>query len=345
MNGMWCGRGWSVAVLMAVAGTVMTASSAGDDSSGKPRPEKPRIAKLGAIDCDLVETTPIVFRGRLYRFEYVRKGYKPNKTGESYFRFIDVAGGKPTPSFAVGHNLGCATVQGDTVYVYGVKGWETPTVYVFWSKDLKTWSSGRALDLPGWGIFNTSVCRGADGYIMAFEIGKPPEMAGRRFTMRFAKSTDLRNWQLLPEPCVFGKSRYTACPAIRFTGGYYYMIYVERRPGPTYEPHIVRSRDLAQWQSSPLNPVMRFSPEDKRIANPKLTPEQRKRIAEAVNINNSDVDLCEFEGKVVIYYSWGNQLGKEYLAEAVYNGTLESFLHGFFPAEGASAPTTLTPDR
>ena len=33
---------------------------------------KPRIEKLGTIDCDMVETTPIVFGGRLYRFEYVR---------------------------------------------------------------------------------------------------------------------------------------------------------------------------------------------------------------------------------------------------------------------------------
>ncbi|MGB9717317.1 MAG: hypothetical protein ACP5PQ_01910 [Thermoproteota archaeon] len=42
---------------------------------------KPSIVKLGTIDCDMVETTPIVFQNRLYRFEYVRSNYKPNKTG------------------------------------------------------------------------------------------------------------------------------------------------------------------------------------------------------------------------------------------------------------------------
>jgi len=295
--------------------------------------EKPRIKKLGTIECDLVEATPVVFQGRLYRFEYVRSRYKPNKTGKSYFRFVDVATGEPTPAFAAGHNLGSAFVDGDTVYVYGVKGWGTENIYVFWSKDLKTWQSQTALARPGWTIYNTSVCKERGRYLMAFEVGKPPEVVGRGFTNRFAESTDLLNWKLLDEPRVFSKDRYTACPAIRYLDGYLYVIYLEARPGPTYESHVVRSRDLIHWESSPLNPVLRFSPEDKQIANPKLSAEERKRIAEAVNLNNSDFDLCEFQGKVVIYYSWGNQRGIEHLAEAVYEGSLESFLRGFFPKQ------------
>jgi hypothetical protein len=43
----------------------------------------PVIKKLGTIDCDMVETTPVVFHGKLYRFEYVRENYKPNTTGKS----------------------------------------------------------------------------------------------------------------------------------------------------------------------------------------------------------------------------------------------------------------------
>ena len=80
---------------------------------------KPLIKKLGTIECDLVEATPVVWKGRLYRFEYVRQGYKPNKTGDSCFRFIDVKAGKATPSFAAGYHLGSACVEGGTVYVYG----------------------------------------------------------------------------------------------------------------------------------------------------------------------------------------------------------------------------------
>jgi len=111
------------------------------------------------------------------------------------------------------------------------------------------------------------------------------------------------------------------------------MIYLEARPGPTYEPHIVRSSNLIQWESSPFNPVMQFSEEDKIIGNPNLTEEQQEHIAKAVNINNSDVDLCEFNGQVIIYYSWGDQQGTEFLAHGVYDGDLDNFLRGFFPEE------------
>ncbi len=308
-------------------------TASGDRGAAQDAPTKrPHIRKLGTIDCDMVETTPIVFAGKLYRFEYVRERYKPNRTGKSYFRFIDVASGEATQSFAVGYHLGSAFVDRGTVYVYGVEKWGGERIQVFWSKDLKSWSSKAALTLPGWGIYNDSVCKDPNGYVMAFEIGEPPEEAGVRFTTRFAKSKNLLDWKLTPSACVFSKERYTACPAIHFLDGQYYMIYLEARPGPTYEPHIVRSRDLRQWEPSPLNPLMQFSPEDKRIASKKFTPAQREHITKAVNLNNSDVDLCEFQGKVVLYYSWGNQKGIEFLAEARYDGTLPAFLRGFFTA-------------
>jgi hypothetical protein len=80
-----------------------------------------------------------------------------------------------------------------------------------------------------------------------------------------------------------------------------------------------------------LNPVLRHSPEDKNIANRSLTPEQVKRVQEALNLNNSDIDFCEWQGKTFITYSWGNQQGVEHLAEAVYDGSLADFLRGWFP--------------
>jgi hypothetical protein len=111
------------------------------------------------------------------------------------------------------------------------------------------------------------------------------------------------------------------------------MLYLETLAGPRYETFLVRSKDLIRWESSPLNPVLVASEPDKAIANPALTAEQRAKIAGAVDRNNSDVDLCEFRGKTVIIYSWGNQQGTEFLAEAVYEGPLASFLKGFFPRE------------
>jgi hypothetical protein len=185
--------------------------------------------------------------------------------------------------------------------------------------------------LPGWGLFNTSVCKAGDRYVMAIEVGRPPEVVGVPFTTRFAESKDLKAWTLLPEDRVFTKERYSACPTVRHLDGWFYMTYLEAFPGPRYETYIVRSKDLIRWESSLLNPVLVASEQDRAIANPKLNGEQQKKIAGAVDRNNSDVDFCEFRGRTVITYSWGNQQGTEFLAEAVYNGTLASFLRGFFP--------------
>ncbi|MCC6154167.1 MAG: hypothetical protein IT367_10440, partial [Candidatus Hydrogenedentes bacterium] len=39
---------------------------------------QPLIQKLGTLECDMVEAAPIVFKEKLYRFEYVRADYKYN---------------------------------------------------------------------------------------------------------------------------------------------------------------------------------------------------------------------------------------------------------------------------
>ena len=300
---------------------------------------RPAIHKLGTIECDLVEATPVVFRDRLYRFEYVRdKYYKPNTTGDSYFRFVDCDSGAYTPGFARGFHLGSAHVEGDTAYAYGVTKWDEPTIHVFWSDDLEHWSSQPALHMDGWGLFNTSVCAGPDRYVMAFEVGRPEDVVGTPFTIYFAESDELVNWRFMGMDHVYSKDRYTACPTIRYHDGFYYMLYLEclrKSEGAEaeFEEYLVRTPDFLRWQLSPLNPVIRASDEDRQIHNPALTGAQRERIAGAHNINNSDIDLCEHAGRVVITYSWGNQVGIEHLAEATFDGTLAEFLEGFFPAE------------
>ncbi|MCE9545097.1 MAG: hypothetical protein K8T25_06220, partial [Planctomycetia bacterium] len=315
-------------------------------SSGGPVDAKgrPRIDKLGTIATHMVETTPVVFNGRLYRFEWVRENdpKKPirdpnNKLGYDHFHFIDVATGKATEPFAIGYRFGSAFVGGDTVYVTGSgreEGWSGRHVQVFASKDLKNWQSWEAIPPPKYGICNTSVCKADGKYVLMFEIWKPVEEAGVKYTARFATSPDMKKWTITPPECVYAKDRYTAPHALRYLDGWYYDFYLEKLPeGAGYETRVVRSRDLIHWQPSPLNPVLRFSPEDKKIANEKLTIADRQEIEQARDINNSDIDFCEHDGHLVFYYTWGDQLGKEFLAEGRYNGTEAQFLRGWFPKD------------
>lgn len=302
-----------------------------DDLGTKPA----RLRKLGTIDLDMVETTPVVFENRLYRFEYVRDRYWDNHTGDSYFRFVDVASGEATPSFGVGNHLGCAHIEDGRAFAYGTNDWGGDSIHAFWSDDLETWEEGTAIELPGWRAYNTSVCRGRDGYMMAIELGDPPELVGKRFTIFFAESKDLLSWSLMPLNRAFSKEKYTACPALRFLDDYYYMIYLEAYPGPSYKPHVVRSRDLVSWEESPRGAVMEPSLDDKMIANPSLTQDQIRQVSGAVNINNSDVDLCEYRGKTHVFYSWGNQQGTEFLAWAVLDTGLRGLFRMLFPEKEA----------
>ena len=289
---------------------------------------KPQIKKIGTVDCDLVETNPVVFKDRLYRFEYVRAGYAYNDTGDAYFRLVDRETGEPTPAFAHGYHMGCAYVEGNTAYVTCVDHWDGEHMELFISDDLEKWEQRPLMHLPEYGIFNTSLCRADDQYVLMFEVGKPPEIAGKRFTARFATSPDLEQWELTPPECTYSKDRYTAPHCLRYLDGYFYDFYLEAHEG--WEQRVVRSRDLIHWESSPHDPVLKASDADRQIASVKLTADERERIANAENTNNSDIDFCEFRNQVIITYSWGNQHGVEHLAEAVFDGTEAEFLTGWY---------------
>jgi hypothetical protein len=155
---------------------------------------KPLIEKLGTLDCDMVETTPIVFKDKVYRFEYVRTNYWDNKTGDSYFRFVDHKTGKRTTPFAKGFHFGSASVLDGIVYVTAVDKGDGERISIFKSTDLEHWDSWLALELPGWGMFNTSMIKAKDKYVLMFEVGKPEIEAGERFTAHFATSTNDNCW-------------------------------------------------------------------------------------------------------------------------------------------------------
>ena len=76
---------------------------------------------------------------------------------------------------------------------------------------------------------------------------------------------------------------------------------------------------------------MMFDDEDKRIARVNsLDAPTAQAMMRAVNCNDSDVDFCDFNGRTVILYSWGNQRGTEFLARAEYDGTWQERLESYF---------------
>jgi hypothetical protein len=284
---------------------------------------RPAIIKKGTLGLDLCETTPFVFHDHLYRLEWFRNG--------SILRIMDHETHKEISRFAPKHRFPCAYVEKDTVYVVGTKethGWYGETLTMFFSKDLTNWTERPLFHKEGMGICNTSLCKTGDGYVMSIEQTSPGG-----FPARFLESKDLVTWTLMPEECRHQLGRYNAAHCLRWLDGWYYLFYLEADKPHGYEQYVTRSRDLIHWESSPLNPVLAASSEDKLILNPLLTGQDRADIAKNGDSNNSDIDFCESKGRLIINYCWGTQggPGHEYVAEAEFKGSLAEFLTGWFP--------------
>jgi alpha-L-fucosidase len=298
------------------------------------------IRKLGKVQDYLAEVTPFVYCGELLMFESVISETPDNaRNGVFYLRIRrfpdnsrDVTGAdefqamEVLTEFAEGFTFGVPFVCNDSVYVYATR-YEKPDVddvHVFVSSDLKTWTEHVAVRGENERVYNTSVCHDAanDRFIMAIETN---DKRWHAFTIRFAESTDLIHWRKLPESeGLYGTDRYTACPAIRWMDGYFYMMCLEmpRRtrtlaegPGSEgwwFEEFGARSRDLVTWEMAPANPIIAPEPDGSE------------------NINTSDIDFCGLDDRTIIYYTCGNQTGEHFLAHAVFDGPEDAFLRSWF---------------
>ena len=237
-------------------------------------PKKPVIRKLGTIGANnIVETTPIVFHGELYRFEVVRRrSFASGNTGVHWsmlndspcLRFVHVRSGASTPLFAEDHTFGFPFVVDGRMYVVSCAGreWGSDTLHFFRSDDLKNWELYAQWKLPGWKIYNMNVACKDGSYTLLLEISDPPEECGpHNFTFRFARSQDLSHWELTPWECAFQRDRYAGSPALYTLAGdpYCYVCYLEAYPGPCYANCIARSKDLISWEYSPVNGGERWS--------------------------------------------------------------------------------------
>lgn len=277
-----------------------------------PLKRRPATSKEGPILRDMCEVAPIVWQGRLCLMACVRPASGGTKA-DYYLRLNDAETGEELTRFAEGYSLAAAHVEEGVFYAYASRfekeNWNDVTV--FKSRNLKDWEQNIAIaQNDNEHLFNSSVCAGREGYIMAYESNDPAYPA---FTIKFAHSNDLLQWQKIPD-AVFGIDRYTACPCIRYVNGYYYLLYLEHRtPRWYFQTYIARSKDLRTWELSGANPV--------------LTPDG---IDEGINA--SDPDVLEFGGKTYLYYAVGDQLTWMNIKRQAYAGSMAAFLEAWFPA-------------
>ncbi|MCF6284593.1 MAG: hypothetical protein L3K26_05340 [Candidatus Hydrogenedentes bacterium] len=280
----------------------------------------PRIATtsngledVALVEKDMCEVSPFVWQGKLMEMICIRPGSGGTKA--DYRLELREAGSKEIlATFAEGYGLASAFVDGDTFYAvasrFAEANWNDVTL--FSSKDFKSWEQRVIIQQENEHLFNSSLCKGPDGYVLAYESNTPDYPA---FTTKFATSKDLVTWEKRPE-ATFGTNRYTACPEIHYSDGYYYVLYLERRtPRHVFETYVTRSKDLKHWELSNANPVLAATGLDE-------------------GINASDPALIGYDGKTYVYYTVGDQLTWMNGKRGIYPGTVDAFFAQWYQQPG-----------
>lgn len=201
-------------------------------------------------------------------------------------------------------NFAAAYVESGTLYVFGTF---QNQIWVIESTDLSTWTSPRSVfaAVADRTLYNVSVAKTSSGsYVMSYETCEPGTVC---FNIRFATSPDLYSWT--PAGSFFSPDAYAACPTIREIDGVYYMLYL--KDFGHWATVVARSTDLVNWETSPIVVLSALE-----------TPGE--------TINNSDVDLVEINGEVVMTYAIGDQQTYTHIKLARFQGTIRDFFAKFF---------------
>jgi hypothetical protein len=268
------------------------------------------------IKKDAIESTPIVYQNKLLLVCFDRPAAKPYGYGWTIYELLTdkiIASGKWD------YGLGCAFVKDNHIHLFGSSQWDQPNG--IFSCELneeykmapiqQVWKSE-----PNQSIYNTSVCADEDGFIMAYEVREPNTTP---FSIRFLKSKDLLHWT--PIGNIFHPDIYAACPTVRFINNWYYILYL-RSYGKYYVMSIARTRNFIEYEDFNENP---HYPGNYQVVSSLNTPHE--------GINNSDVDLVEFENKLYIMYADGDQRTWGNLRLAIYLGTFDKFIQEFWPTD------------
>lgn len=298
-----------------------------------------KVKKLGTIDLDIVESNPIIFKGKAYLLEYIRqahwltnaptKTYHGNTLGKPYCRLRDLDDLQSfSEPFAVGYCFGNAYSDGDQIVVTVTRRWGDTAFYALESTDMIHWTEPHLIyENADMRCYNSSMIKVGNKYINALEVGprlQTVDCVAQNYNI-FAASEDLQHWEVLP-----GRSPVPGW-TIRYYDGWYFMFGLIGDYQKGFNTHIFRSRDLQEWQSSPHNPVFVYDESDRKIhPQAKFDASQLQEIANAVNINFSDIDMCDYRDKLVISYSWGDQKGHEFLALAEADCSEREFLFACF---------------
>jgi hypothetical protein len=247
-----------------------------------------------------------------------------------------------------------------------------------------SWHAREALVLPaGYSVFNTDVSAVADDsaaprrkYIMSIETNVLAGTATKSWAVFFAETaTDPdQGWALVdPTANTVDLSRMTACPAVRFYSGWYYVATTTRGPlcpaagwaNATNALCVIvyRSKTLktgswvmgnggqaivAPGDSGPRNDRKVMAPWTPTAAELDAIHGHAPQVEG--NINDSDFDFCDAPDKGGVFAIWAgiaNQRGNPYfnIGGIARNVTSQQWLEGYFTTPAEHAASNFNGDR
>jgi alpha-L-fucosidase len=298
------------------------------------------IRKVTYTGSPLVEVTPFVFGDRLYLLENnqtfwdMKPGTKPGtRFRDDEVRIRDLSSGEIVASPLKNHAFGTALVYDGRVHIFAGdfgegKPWRQITeVSMTSSADLKQWTSPVTVIRAEGGelIYNTAVCHDPDQqrFVLLYETN---DRRFPSFTFKYAASDNLVNWKKLPT-AFYGKDRYVGGPALYYEAGWYYTLALSRVKGG-WDTRIARSKDLIGWEDALRDrPFITF--DTKKTGCPLIPPTRHE-------CNASDVELCYYKGKTIIYFTGSDQSTCGDLQYAEFDGTPQELFEAFFATEVSS---------
>ena len=312
------------------------------------------------VSQEMGETTPFVFRDRLYRVENWQKYFDvPGSAPGDYFmgdqvRIWDVANQQVVSVPFMGHSFGIAYGHNRRVYVFATRHeadrpWRHfRTVSMRSSDDLVNWTSPvTVIEAEGdEHLFNTAVCHDGHRFVLLYETDD--QQWKPAFTFKYCESNDLVQWRRIPG-AIYGREKYVGGPALYFAGGWYYTLYLQDLngySGGTWETRVTRSRDLLHWEDAPAGRPF-LAPDLSRVFTHQhcglFADKQPSQPVQVREINASDAEICYWQGKTLVYFNGGDQQTCGDLQQAEFDGTPQELLERFYaePTVPVPAPRQL----
>lgn len=271
-------------------------------------PINQKIDRSGVWLQDATEASGFVWNNEFY-YVYTDRDFA-NTTRQ--MKIIKWSDGSVVSTFGSGYGFQGVIVDSGTLWVYATTGNSSAHAIVgFKTTDLTTWTSlGTVYSLTSsYQVFNISVTKNGSNFIMTYEFLGPGYTG---FACGFLTSSNGTSYSPTGTPLglVSGVGQICSCPCLRYVGGTYYFWTTTPLSSPTrYHTWMAKSTNLSSWTWSrltTLRPVLEFE-----------------------DINTSDVDLTEFDGKVYGIYATGDQQTYQRLTYFTYDGTLAQYIQAY----------------